>query len=69
MSTLQSIFNADMKEMVARYRRYYSASNLSVSETWSRKPKAKKSPRDKVLKKLMRLQATKAMNDITSSWG
>ena len=67
MSTLNEIFNSDMKEWGVRHRKYWSSSNLSVREKRMNQPKQKKSPRDRVLKRLLNLSIKKAMADITAT--
>lgn len=55
MSTLADLIHADMREDEARRNRYWKSSSLPVCERFRRRPKQKRTPRDKTLMRLMRI--------------
>lgn len=62
MSTVEQLLSADMKEAAVRKRQYMSSSNLPLLEKVAAYPRTKKSPRDRVLHKIliMKLESTVA---------
>lgn len=55
MSTAEQLLNADVKEATYRKRKYMSSSNLPLLEKVAARPLPKKSPRDRVLLKILRM--------------
>lgn len=62
MSTLAQLINADLEESGARRYRYWKASRLPIIERYNRRPKPKRSPRDRVLKRLMGISMSQFTN-------
>lgn len=56
MSTAEQLLNADMKEAASRKRRYMKSSSLTMMEKVAEFPTTKKSPRDRVLKKILSMK-------------
>lgn len=55
MTTVEQLLNADIKEAAHRKKRYMSSSNLPLLEKVAARPLPKKSPRDRVLLKILRM--------------
>lgn len=64
MTTANHIFNADIMEYGFRHRRYWKASSLPVRERIKNKPKTRKYPRDRVLKRIMQTEIKMALNGL-----
>ncbi|MFZ4167637.1 DUF7301 family protein [Enterobacter ludwigii] len=62
MSTLAQLINADLEESGVRLYRYWKASSLPTRERYKRRPKPKRSPRDRVLKRLMGINMSQFTN-------
>lgn len=56
MSTVEQLLNADMKEAAARKKQYMSSSNLPLLEKVAAHPRPKKSPRDRVLRRILSMK-------------
>ncbi|HGB0611966.1 TPA: hypothetical protein ACIT3S_000075 [Salmonella enterica subsp. enterica serovar Virchow] len=56
MSTVEQLLNADMKEAAARKKQYMSSSNLPLLEKVAAYPRPKKSPRDRVLRRILSMK-------------
>lgn len=55
MSTAEQILSADIKESSARHVRYWMASSLPPIERHREKPKPKSYRRDRVMRRIIRL--------------
>lgn len=64
MTTANHIFNADIMEYGYRHRRYWKASSLPCRERIKNKPKTRKYPRDRVLKRIMKTEMQTALNGL-----
>ncbi|HAE6203120.1 TPA_asm: hypothetical protein G4I96_000632 [Salmonella enterica subsp. diarizonae serovar 50:l,v:z35] len=62
MSTLAQLINADLEESGARHYRYWKASRLPIRERYKHRPKPKRIPRDRVLKRLMGINMSRFAN-------
>lgn len=62
MSTAQQLLNADIKEAARRKKKYMSSSNLPLHEKIAARPLPKKSPRDRVLFKIISMNI-RAINE------
>lgn len=67
MTTANHIFNADIMEYGYRHRRYWKASSLPVRERIKNKPKTRKYPRDRVLKRIIQTEMKMALNELTKA--
>lgn len=56
MSTVEQLLNADLKEAAARKKQYMSSSNLPLLEKVAAYPRPKKSPRDRVLRRILSMK-------------
>lgn len=55
MSTVEELLSSDIMESSVRHKRYWQSSSLPVLERHYNKPKPRKHPRDRVLKRIIGL--------------
>ncbi|WP_455769518.1 DUF7301 family protein [Serratia fonticola] len=55
MTTVAELLQSDLKEALARRTQYWRSSSLPAMERFKHKPTPPKSPRDRVLKHIMRM--------------
>ncbi|HHU0877247.1 TPA: DUF7301 family protein [Escherichia coli] len=67
MSTIAELVRADFQENIGRAKRYWSASRLPTDERQKSAPKPRSYPRDRVLRRLFRLNNEFQRNRIIRS--
>ncbi|EGZ9298894.1 hypothetical protein SG38_005626, partial [Escherichia coli] len=55
MSTIAELVRANFREELVRWYRYRSSSSLPLDELYEHSPAARRYPRDRVLRRLFRL--------------
>ncbi|WP_446689125.1 DUF7301 family protein [Serratia fonticola] len=66
MTTAEELFQHDLREAACRHNRYWKASSLPTIERFKRKPNPPKSPRDRVLIKILRMNVMAAGRKLIS---